>query len=469
MLPAVDSGEKETIRLEKDSWNVGMCLWEGSNLSERHLYLKNSLPQLLKEESRDLSIHVLSEKETVFLQRSYLEDKTISLRSFQDKLFRSRDELLFSADTKEKRLDQYDDLSQDILSSTKEIQYWESFPPEQVLVQSKMPLSFLENDRSFKAGEAFHFLKSGEQDMLITGQVEGLEDLFYLQIHCYSALKQDPLFSWEGTGREDQLNTLIREAAKEMRFILLGRSWAELTVQAEPAGSLIKLDGMTIGTGQAEIRTAEPGFRTLTVTENGYLTDSRQVYLPAMADTDLSVTLEKGLDHFIYFLSDPPGADVFFGSQWQGRTPLYTSAPLFSNNIKVALEGYKSFNIPSKDVEGNTITVDLSEKAYDKQNAFDQAKKDFYKSLGWLSISMGFPLIMYGIYQNQLSLYYDYAYDWYGSGSDESYKKASYYQTSTNITYYCFAGGIAVSGGLLINTLFKLRNYIRAAVESTED
>ena len=453
--------------MEKESWSVGIALWEKSNLLERQTYLQNSLPQLLKDELEGLKTHLLTEEESFHIQTAFLNEMRFQSESVLENLYSQRDELIFSDDSDTDS--RYESLSEDIKEQFREIERLKGYDPLDVDVPDELDLEFTDIEKVVTRIQILQNLEGEDFDMIIHGSIERLDELLFLELACYIPGRNDPLIFWTGTGREEELNALVREAAREFRVVLLGRSWSELHITAKPEGGLIFLDGETVGVGEAYINDASPGFVTVLVSEHGYISNSQQVYLPAMESVELDVELEKGVSSDISFLSDPPGADVYYGSEWQGITPLTLPRPGFSNNIKIAYEGYKAFHIPSYELEGDSITVKLSEKAYDKELAFKEAKSDFYRALGWMSISMGVPLILYGIYQNQTNLYYDYAYQWIATDSQESYDKARQYERYSNITYYSFLGGIAISGGLLVNTLIKLKDYIKAAEDSTED
>ncbi len=459
--------ETEIYSLEKENWTVGMPPWEQVNLLDRQLYLPNSLPQLLKEELKDLSVHVLSDKEAAYLKQVFLDEKLKSAKKELESLFNQRDKILFSSSSDGDS--QYKSLTNKILKQLRTIEYWKGYDPSKILVDSEFPIELVDLENPVNLKLMPFYQEKADKDMIITGRIERLEELIILELKCFVSSQESPVFSWSGTDGEEGLNGLIVQAARELRTIILGRSWSQIDINTFPQGSLIKLNGETIGVGTASLVEAEPGFVTVTVSENGYITDSRQVYLPPMENTVLNVELQKGDLPYMYFLSEPPGASVYYGSLWMGETPLHIARPSFNDNIRMTMEGYQSFNIPSYELEGETITVKFSEKAYSKQQAFKDAKKDFYKALGWFSLSMGAPLILYGIYQNQVSMYYDYAYQWIATDSQESYDKAQQYERYSDITYYSFLGGIALSGTLFVNTILKLRDYIKAAETSTED
>ena len=154
------------------------------------------------------------------------------------------------------------------------------------------------------------FLEKNNLDMLLTGKLERLDELFFLELSCYNRIRKEPVYSWSGVGREDELNSIIRKAAGEMRIEILGRTWSELQVHTDPPGCIVSLDGEVIGVGNALTRTARPGYATLKVSEDGYTSRSQQIYLPGMGRVELDVALEKEEAEKMYFFSDPPGAQM---------------------------------------------------------------------------------------------------------------------------------------------------------------
>lgn len=448
---------------------MGICPVEVGNLEKRYAYLQNSLQQLLKENINDLTEHQLHAEESNFLADSFIHEKIIQHSLDIDSLYRKRDELLFSQYSNEERSEKYEAFSSSILDKEQALQEWQDKDSHEIVLPETLSIEYQNIEQTPADSQFSYFMEKNSLDMLICGTVERLDDLFFLELSCYKQTSPEAVFIWSGTGPEDQLNILLDEATDELRTELLGRSWAALRVEAQPKDSLIMLDGKTIGVGDVFVRAEAPGYKTLKISRGGYESLVKQIYLPSMKFMEFSVALEKGVEENFYFLSEPPGADVYFGSQWMGTTPFYSSKPDFNNNVKISLDGFAPFQTPSWKLEGESITVQLSRLAYDKQDALDTAKKRFYRSLGWLSISMALPLVMYGIYQNQYSMYYNYANDWTSGGIQADYDKAMDSYDSSELTYKLFLGGLAVSGGLLVNTLFKLKNYINAAEESTAD
>ena len=454
------------IVLDKKLWTVGISRFSAVNLEDRQLYLQSSLPQLLKENINDLKVHELSEEEISFLAREYLDTKITSLANEISSLYTQRDKLLFSGSAPDKYSREYRDKAGQIGEKAEELQLWKEKDPSEIKVAETLALEYKENEQS--PSQVVYFLEKNDQDMLISGSVERLDDYFYLEIFCHGRRGRDPLFRWSAAGREDELNTLIGEAGNSLRALLLGRSWAGLNLRVEPEDSIIRLDGVTVGVGSVILRSAQPGFRTLQISRSAYKTHTQQIYLASMETNEMEISLEEGQEEVFSYLSDPPGADVYYGSTWMGITPLQLPLPGFSNNVKIDYQGYVPFHISSRDLTGQSITVRLDRQSYDRQMAFDNAKSDFYRSLGWFSLSMGVPLILYGIYQNQYSMYYNYAADWILTADPDSYNSSREYADLADRSYYGFLGGVAISGGLLINTLIKLNRYIKAAEESTE-
>jgi len=470
--------DTESHSFSKENWYIGISDFRNVNLTDRYSYLLNSLPLLLREELSDSLVHVLSEDETDYFAREYIDENIRQLNSELTSLLNRKDNLLFSSQNRESRRKTYEDLTSQIQKKKEDVGKWQQMSPDEIRVSDEMAIRFYQKEAEQESvrtnlepsrGQTLRFMERNSLDMLISGSIERLDDLFFIQISCNKVMEEEPVFQWQEAGSEEELNSLIKDAVQQIRSEILGRSWTKLTVRALPESSLILLDGETLGVGSVTLRTLEPGFRTLKVLENGYLPHVQQIYLHPMGDETLEISLERGATENLSILSEPPGADVYFGSLWMGQTPLVTSRPDLPSDIRLTHPGYMSFHVFSDEIEGNDITVRLGSDIYSREMKLDQAKSAFYRSLGWFSLSIGVPLIMSGIYQNLDNLYYKYALDYNTNGTSASRDKAEQALMYGNAAYYTMWGGVALSGGLLINTLFKLHDYIKAAEESTQE
>ncbi|MDC7242043.1 MAG: PEGA domain-containing protein [Spirochaetales bacterium] len=446
---------EEELTLSKESWNIGLSSFSAGNLEARYEYLLDSIPLLLNDEITSLETHRLTDNEFYYYRNEYLKDQTAVLMKEKSALHKQRDSLLFSEQDRKERREKYKELSSDIEEKEREIESWLSLKAEDITLERELPVLFQEGTEGLIESRGHFVMEKSDLDLLFSGSIEQLDTLIYLEITAHTRTTGEPVFHSSSTVSEEEINSVIDEWSREIRTLILGRTWSGLRVQAEPTGAVLLVDGKSRGVGSLEIDDLEPGYVTVSAMSTGYKSESRQVYLLPGETADVNFNLEEGTRGVFYLSSDPPGADVYFGATWLGTTPLYTDVPDRKGQFRVVKDEFMPFYLPSEDLRGESLTVRLGSNIFDRQAELDLAKKKFYRSLGWFSLSVAVPVILAGVYQN---LENRYIY----TGSPEYLRQA-------DIAYYSFWGGIAVSGGFLVNTLFKLRNYIKAAEKSTEE
>lgn len=467
--------KQEPIEFERENWVIGLTGLSDKGISADSSYFLNSLPLLLYNEISDISEHRLGEAEIEEYSESLLREKLRDLEKEKTALHAKRDELLFSDMKRSDRKKEYGDLSSQIDEKGKEISLFSERRADDVVMPDSLPVILKELDEAegtvldLPREKAARFIRREDLDFFITGSLEQIDDLFFLTVAAYDRTDENAQLFLELNGKEEELEDLIRDAGRELRSLILGRTWSGVSIETVPRSALIMIDGESIAVGSALKRDLEPGFVTLKVSENGYITDNRQVYLPAEGVQELRITLEEGEDDSLFLFSDPPGADVYFGALWMGETPLFATFPDQSVQIEISKEEYMPFIISSDKLSGESLTVQLGTEFYDREIALKDAKSDFYRSLGWFSLSVGIPFVMAGIYQNLDNRYNNYAYSYSQTGNSDYYDKALDYKHQADIAYFAYWGGITLSSSLLVNVLFKLWNYLKAAEESTED
>ncbi|MDA3955893.1 PEGA domain-containing protein [Oceanispirochaeta sp.] len=466
--------DSSMLSIEKETWNVGMSRFTGFNLDKKHEYLLTSLPLLLIENISDIENHQFSEEEKEYYIHQHIDEQIISIEKSKSELHRQRDILLFSEKEKKDRQKLYDDLSLQMTGKEELLSLWENLSPEEIFMQESLPVLI---ESYADEGNQLIELRSGTQkymdkeglDLLLSGSIERVDDLFFLSFSCFNINNKMSLLDISRTAREEEIDSVLLEISDQVRTIILGRTWAGLNVSVTPENALISIDGKTLGVGSLLTKTLLPGFATVQIKTTGFQTQSQQIYLAPERIQSLEVNLTAGESESLFIFSDPPGADVYMGALWIGQTPLFTERPAQLEQLKISKENYMSFFMSTRELLGDSITVELGLTLYDKEKKLKDSKSAFYRALGWFSLSVGVPLILSGIYQNLDNRYYNYAIDYNSTGNPESYDKALEYKNHADIAYYSYWGGVAVSGTLLVNTIFKLRSYIRAAEESTED
>jgi len=148
---------------------------------------------------------------------------------------------------------------------------------------------------------------------------------------------------------------------------------------------------------------------------------SREAELSALELNEFSGELSRSSTDFLTLDSVPSNGDVYIGARWAGQTPL-TLPRYRERNIWVTVksEGYydKSFGVSFDSPEN--IVIEMTEVDLTELEIFELRKKEFYKSLGWFSLSVAGPVISGGIFSNFASRQNGYANE-YLNTSDSDY------------------------------------------------
>jgi len=462
------------LEIEKKTWNLGINRFTGINLEKKNEYLLFSLPLLLLDDLSDITTHSVKENEKESYTSKYIQDQIVKIRKEKSQLHKQRDSLLFSETEQNERSTKYASLTKEISQKDSLIGKWTALDQNEIHMNDQIPLLIKKyTDEKDKLGQSWFeksdFMEKEDLDLLLSGSVEKLDDLFLLNIQCYSKLSESPVLEFQKSGTEDELNNLLMESSDYFRTEILGRLWSTLNIKSTPDNAFIILDGETVGVGNFHSKTLNPGFMTLSVRSAGFKTYSSQVYLASGSDQSREIILEPGEAQSISIYSEPPDADVYLGALWVGKTPMEINKPAELELLKVTKENFMPFILPLDNLTSDNITIRLDSNLYEKKKRLNETKSAFYRSLGWFTLSLGIPLVLSGIYQNLDNRYYKYAVDYNTTTNPDSYDKAIYYKKYADISYYCLWGGVAVSSSLFINSLIKLRNYIIAAEKSTED
>ncbi len=461
-------------RVEKASWNVGFSILVPQGLPHDFSYLSSSIPRMLRDSLVDIEEHQLSPLEYAFYQDRYFRDKLVSLRKEKAKLHDERDLLLFDISDKQEYEERYNDLSKTIQGKEEEIDLWLKEDPRGFEFPQSLPLNLV----SFQE-EALLFSPSPERaqrsmvgkdlDFVVTGSLDRIEQRFLLTLRLLSQAEEGGvLVEFNRVCLEEEIPEVVEEASREFRIFLLGRSWAELEVSASPPDAMILIDGKSFGVGRINPKDLEPGFMLLTVRASGYESESRQIFLPPGEKLVLEIDLVKGEQNLLYISSTPPEADVYLGATWVGRTPFVLEKPEGGATLALRKEGFVPFTLISTEIEGDSLEVRLAEEEAYGVDPVQEAKGRFYSSLGWFALSTVIPLISYGLAENYYFLRTAYLSDYRSTFNPDSLSKSSRYGDYSLFAQRGILVGAGLSLGLLVNSLFKLREYIKAAESSVE-
>lgn len=470
ILPALLFSEESFVsfQFDRESWNIGLEGLSGSLSSEQE-YLKKSIPYLLKQELSSSEIHILSSDEKNRYRTSMVEEADKELIAQLSQNYSSRDQLLFSNDSTSDSLDSLDSINETI-SELDEERLKLAFTDKSLISSADMlnvEWIKVDDDDEYITPDRFSPAVTAQKydlDFLISGEIREIEGYYLLDIYGFLPSSEGLITIYSGTGSIDDIESMAKHIANELRSIILGRAWAILTVETDDPDALIYSDGELIGIGSAELKTAEPGTVLLEAIgeDNSYW--SSEAELTALVINDYSGLLSPVETEFLKLDSNPSGSDVYIGARWAGKTPL--NLPRYHERniwVTVKADGYydKSFEVSTESPE--TMFFDLVVEELSEQEIFDLSKNNFYKSLGRFTISLVGPVVTGGIFSNYASKYNSYAYEYASTSDTTYYDLAEEMERNYYISYGVFWGTIGLSSGLLVDVFVKLSRYIKAA------
>ncbi|MBB6478933.1 PEGA domain-containing protein [Spirochaeta isovalerica] len=465
VLFTVVQAQGETLRSDRTNWQSGIQSFSG-DLSPGYEYLKNSIPDLIRRELEQSKTHILSQSEKDWYRQEVLDAKKLSILEQLRTSYSKRDGALFLNSEADRDKDASTQSINDLHGQLLLVKY---IDPQTVETASMLPLLWVSSESGDNllpddGFDPYVTSKVNDLDLLISGSLREIDEYFRLEVRGYDRSLDREMIVYSGTSSPELLSELAVEAADELRSILLGRAWSSLRIKTDNPDALIYCNGDLIGVGETYVNTLEPGAAVLEAIgqDNSYWSD--EIELTALEETVINAELTEADSALLTIETDPAGSDVYMGARWVGKTPL--SVPHFKDRsywVTIRTEGFydRSFEISPESPD--VITVALEEEEMTRMEFFDLKKREFYRSLGWFSLSVAAPVITGGIAQNFLSeeaayasrynLTYDPAYQ---DLMEESYQ--NYF-----ISQGVFWGSIAVSGGLLVDVFVKLARYIKAA------
>ncbi|MBP7262606.1 MAG: PEGA domain-containing protein [Spirochaetia bacterium] len=307
-------------------------------------------------------------------------------------------------------------------------------------------------------GEPAAHCKEHSLDYLFHGSIRSSGRFLAVHIKLYSAAAGIDVWSATEYAAPDDLASAVDALTRPAATAILGRPYARLTVLAAPVESRITLDDHHAY--QSGAIYYEASAVNIELSAPGYSSTSALASLEPGADTFLAVELEPLAAGPVLVTSDPPGASIYVDGVLAGVTPL--ELPGFDGERVVRLTLPDSEDVQARigpEDSGDTLSFSF-EPASDGSFAqrFDQAKDDFYRSLGWFILSLPVTTLSYGTFRS----WYDAENDALSSGLSDP---ATMQTLETN---YWTAQGVfwasaAVSAGLAVNAVIKLIRYVDAA------
>lgn len=445
----------------RDKWVIGVSELDTSGVPTEYTYLAASIPQLLLGNLQALSDHTLRPEERDARAKEVLQTAVMAAGKELSTLIGRRDQLLFSSSDGVTLPKQYSDLDSQIEAARRRLAYLQGLEPSAVPVAEVKPIEYWSGHQEGKllpspAGRPAALAAADSLESVIFGTISVQAGLAYLDIYGYNRVLDTVDYHKSYAGRPEELYNWVTFATEELAGYLLGRSWANLQVQTAPASAAIEVDGTLVGYGKAELKYIKPGTHEISVAEAGYPRKEQTVELAPSKTESVTVPLGAPTGGKSSIDSTPAAADVYVGSLWVGRTPLTVPLPIEPEEVRISKKGYLDSHFLLSPDGPLAVNRTLMNAAIDWSTEIKTRRDRFYTHLGWFLLSVPVPVILNGLYQNELVAA--------SSTSFSSLSPAAQHQVivSGNAFYYAAWGTAFLSAGLFVNAIISLIDYIQA-------
>lgn len=448
-----------TLPDAKEKIIVGISIFSGSGLGRESEYLTMNIPTLIREQLRQFPYHYLSQREQTEYRQRLREAAEEKRRKEMAALFRERDKLFLSAEVSEEQEEQFQQKMADLRG---EIEAITALRDSELPIAEKKPIELythgengglLPADRISAAAVSSRF----QLDFYISGRVEQISDYFYIQVALYSSIVEEEVLLIEDAGSRENLEEVIDRVVRGTYDVIVGEEWAFLQVTALPEDADIYLDGGFIGSGTVENVYLQPGDHTVSAEAAGYGRLEQEITVSPGETESVRMQLQPVREDTLLISSDPPRADVYSGPIWLGTTPLLL--PLREEKLQRIMVVKRDFSpeyLNAGPGDKGSVNVRLSPFAFDSSAYLDKKRDEFYLSAGFFVLSFPIPFFLYSITEDLASGFSIAA----AAGNVEEMEKKL---RGSMAAYHGYVGSIIVTASMLLNTIFRLAEYIRAS------
>jgi hypothetical protein len=440
----------------RERWTVGIAAFRGEGLDPSDAWLSWSVPLLLRDQVAGLSVHDIDAEGRDALARSTIARDRRALLASIERLRDARDAAAIEGTSAT-----LSGAVSALAEAMTRLARLDGLALSAVTVADHKPIAFKAGPEpglllAAPFGSRAEAAEREDVDLLVGGSVQEASGYFIVDVWAWDAARDATLLVWRDAATREQLYDRLAEAGRELTGVLLGRTWASLEVTADPPGATVLVDGKPPGTGRSRFDDLAPGSHEVRASAPGRRDEVRTVDLAARTVTTLSISLAP-VDHgTISVTSDPPGADAWLDTVWQGITPLAMPRPDERARLVVAIPDGPEAALTVGPDSPAQVSFTLSLDAPGAEAAKKLARDRFYGAFGWLVLSLPVPF---------------YSYSWAADWAAEARRLAAGGDTAgaqravdigTGF-YWTYLGGLGVSVTLAGWTIYRIVRYVSAA------
>jgi len=442
-------------------WRIAVTRFSGSGLSLEQSQHLSGIPLSIIRTVERTPVHNPSETER---RKRWEEDQDRELRELElqlNKKIRTRDLLYLQREGTSVLRAASEDIDEirnriDVLMS--EEYSWEK-------AADRIDILLAEKNRN---GELYDFpelpldiwcYRAGF-DAVISGFIERLGELLYIEIKAYSAASGQTETLYRGSFFSNERDVVLEESRPSIRTYTYGREWSDLIVEVEPENAEYLIDGVpAIPDGRGRFSYLAPGSREVIVSAEGYESKSFSIDLQSNESGTLNASLNSLNPVSLLIRSEPDGADVFIDSRLSGATPLYVEELVPPATILLRRDGFQEqFRV----MDGGTPLLDfkLHPDSVDINGIVEKSRSRFYRGLTAFLLSLPLTVVTYG-----QSEQFAYAYNSAVTTGTGSIDEIDRLKTQSTLWYTAYLGSLFLNSILFADTIIGMTHYIRSSQE----
>ena len=462
LIPLFSFGvEDKVLRDTSSEWNVLVTDLICNSTQEDAPYISQTLSSAVYRSLSVIKKHRMSDEEITARRESIKQEYVDECQKALSKSYQDYDALLF----KDKDLKAETTLKSTISKNKRILRKANRKKLEKIYVLRDRDIVFLndtEDQSTVIKGpvELATRAKKDNLDYIVWGSMMLVEDVVVADISLYSSLLKKDLSSVRVTGDFDTIYQELDRGLDALYSDMLGKPWSKINVAVNDQDVDVYVDGNFVSAGSLSNIILEPGEHTVTATGNNKSEDVKQIILDENQSADIDFKVEPVETKLFAVSSFPSGADVYYNSIWQGKTPMLLNGA--QGEVVLSMDGYQNSRVFLEDIDGNTLDFFPKKEVFNKDDYLLDKRNDFYKNLTWFVLSIPVAFFTYANY-----LAYDDLHERAkGTGDSHEIHRTKRISTYSQYGYY---GALFLSATLFTNAMFYLKDYIVAGQSYNND
>ncbi|MCL2705448.1 MAG: PEGA domain-containing protein [Spirochaetaceae bacterium] len=445
--------QKFIVKDEQTTWNVALTEFKISSSREDVSYISSILPAFFSSQFSEINKHTLSSEEIILYKKRIISREIVEEEKKLSSYIKEYDNAFFKENEKRR------EIKNKISASKKKIKRLNDYNLRRIAVSPIKEIAFITKDEkdnplSFDIPDIDRFATDKKFDYILYGSARQFKNIVTLEINLYSALEKKNIYSTSLSSELEMLYSSLDDVLSDLTSVFLATIWSKITVKTDNRNSDIYLDEKYIGTGSALNIIVSPGEHTLAIRGSGQEEKTVSVFLEEKKSNvfDFNITLKE--EKITAINSLPQVANVYLDSLWMGVTPFLLDG--LSGEIILRKDGFRDTRMFLDDIPQNSIDIQLSPDIFKKDEYIAKKRNAFYTSISFFILSVPISFFLYALTSEYNGAYTD------AVNSNSNYEEMNRLGRIRNYTYYGYHASLFLTMALLVNTIFKLNDYIKA-------